>query len=106
MKSDDCDPNVIPEREILSVDADGIRYAGGFIDFAVCAERYGEINGRRTTCVAERDITTLQFVFYTNPLTIVTFVPKHRWGKRAATDRFRALQKQILAYGYKTYDLS
>lgn len=106
MRPDDSTHRFISDREILSIEAGGIRYAGGFIDFALCAKRNSEASGQPTTCVAERDITTLQFTFFTDPLTTIVFLPKHRWGKRAATERFCALRKQIFTYGYKTYDLS
>ena len=106
MSPDGSDHRCIPDREILGIGPDGIRYAGGFIDFAACAERNGEMRGQPTNCVAERDITTLQITFYTDPLTTIVFLPKHRWGKRAATERFCAFRKQIQLYGYKTYDLS
>ena len=106
MRPNDSVHRFISDREILGIDAGGIRYAGGFIDFAACAERNSKLCGQPTACVAERDITTLQVTFFTDPLTTIVFLPKHRWGKCAATERFCALRKQIQLYGYKTYDLS
>ena len=80
------------------------------ISFCDCAKNFSLEKGRKfNTCVATRDITTLSFVFYTQPKTIVVF--KRKFLKdlipgKSATARFLEMQKAIIKAGYTSYDLS
>lgn len=60
-------------------------------------------------CVATRDITTLSFVFYTQPKTKVIFKKcflKNLVTGKSAVSKFFDLQKAIAEAGYTSYDLS
>lgn len=100
--------------EMINVNHCGITLKSGkdeiFINFEECAKNYAKENSLKiSSCIAARDITTLTFIFYTNPKTKLIFNKgffKSILYKKSAVDRFIALQKLINDYGYRTYDLS
>lgn len=106
------DYTVCTEKEIVRIEKKGIALSScRFIDFAECARNFSLKNDSSGKCIGERDITALLFVFYTSPRpTVLRFSPKRKFlplfAKRKAALRFQELQKQIVACGYKTYDMS
>lgn len=80
------------------------------IPFAECAKNCAMERGKAVSkCVANRDITTLSFVFYTIPKTKVIFrasVAEKIFGNKSAIRKFLDLQKAIIEAGYTSYDLS
>ncbi len=107
------DYEAFTENEILEITAQGIMLKNGmFIDFAECAEVWDQansVNGIR--CVGDRDALDLSFTFYTLPKPImIKFISKGKlaefFSKENTYSRFRDLQKKILEYGYKTYDMT
>ena len=80
-----------------------------YIDFADCAKNFSLENNKFSKCVATRDITTLTFIFYTQPKTKVIFKKcflKEFIGGKTAVNKFLNLQKFIIESGYTSYDLS
>lgn len=104
------DYHACPDNAIQAITEKGILLENGnFIGFAQCAANFAAQHGGSGTCVGERDITgsNPSFGFYTAPLTThIFFMPGGIFGRKAALRRFHALQKQIEAFGYTTYDLS
>lgn len=100
--------------QIESINKDGLTVKNGnkfvFISFEECAKNYALENSlKKSRCVAERDITKLIFIFYTEPKIRLTFKKRFfiDWLPfKHATSEFRELQKAIISYGYTTYDLS
>ncbi len=75
------------------------------IRFHECIENAArELGVRATRCVADRDITALEFAFYTVPKTIIR-IPRSPLGW-LSDKRFHALQSIIERCGYTTRDLS
>ena len=80
------------------------------IRFEECARNYAREKALQTSrCIAERDITKLTFVFYTEPKLRAGF--KKRFFRellpgQTAARKFRKLQKAIENYGYTSYDAS
>lgn len=103
---------ICPNSNIVLIDEKGITLsADGFISFAECARNFRLGRGGGGTCVGERDVTDLSFVFYTAPHpTVISFFQKGKFSlpfaKTKAASRFLQLQKQIEKYGYSTYDMS
>ena len=84
-----------------------LRCRDSFVEilFRECTENAAcELGVRTTRCVADRDITALEFVFYTKPKTIIR-IPRSplSW---LSDKRFLALQSIIERCGYTTRDLS
>ena len=80
-----------------------------YIDFDDCVKNFSLEKGKVCKCVATRDITTLSFVFYTQPKTTVVFKRsffKELIARKSATSKFLDLQKAIVEAGYTSYDLS
>ena len=104
------DYHVCTDDDIKSLTAQGILLANGdFIDFAECAANFAALHGGSGKCVGERDISgsNPSFGFYTAPLTThIFFMPRGLFGRYQALRRFRALQKQMEALGYTTYDIT
>ena len=80
------------------------------IRFEECARNYAREKALQTSrCVAERDITRLTFVFYTEPKLRAVF-KKHffraPFSGQTAARKFRKLQKAIENYGDTSYDAS
>ena len=102
------------ENDIAGISANGISLKNmKFINFRECAYNFQQIHGGKGSCVAERDITDSNpsFAFYTAPKTThIFFWPKSRlkefFAKENTTQRFHNLQKQIISFGFTTYDLS
>lgn len=69
-----------------------------------CAKNAARELNRATHCVAERDATALQYVFFTSPRTTLQ-IQRGLFPHRAYA-RFRALQAAIERCGYSSYDLS
>ena len=107
------DYDVCTGNEILEITAQGIALKGGmYIDFAKCTEVWTKVNSpEESRCVGERDATDYSFTFYTLPKPImIKFIPKGKliefFTRDATYRRFRALQKKIIEFGYRTYDMS
>lgn len=100
--------------QIGSINKDGLTVKNVnkfvFISFEECVKNYALENSlEKSRCVAERDITKLTFIFYTEPKIKLTFKKKIfiDWLPfKHTTSKFRGLQKAIISYGYTTYDLS
>lgn len=106
--------NNISHYNAIRVSKNGIiiewHNANIYIDFDDCAQKYAAEKGLQSSrCVAERDITTLSFTFYTCPKTKVIF-KKHPLMNiidgKSAVSKFTDLQKAIIKAGYTSYDLS
>ena len=100
--------------DVISIDSKGITLKHQknniYIYFDECARNYATEKALITNkCIAERDITTLSFIFYTLPKTKLVF-KKHLLGKfipnKSALNKFFYLQKAIEEFGYVSYDLS
>ncbi|MBQ7335390.1 MAG: hypothetical protein IJW92_02820 [Clostridia bacterium] len=102
------------ENDIAGISANGISLKNmQFINFRECAYNFQKIHSGKCTCVAERDITgsNPSFAFYTAPKTThIFFLPKSRlkefFAKKNTARRFYDLQRQIISFGFTTYDLS
>lgn len=101
------------ENEMLEITAQGITLKNGMvIDFVECTEIWARENSvKESKCVGERDATDYSFTFYTLPKPImIKFIPKGKliefFTRDATYRRFRALQKKIIEFGYRTYDMS
>ena len=75
-----------------------------------CAKNFSiERSSKMEKCVADRDILSLSFVFYTKPKTKIIF-KKHRikdlFFSESSNKKFIDLQKGIIKAGYTSYDLS
>lgn len=80
------------------------------IFFEECAKNYTyeKLFPNKRHCVGERDITKLEFVFYTNPKTIIMFKKSilNILTFKSPYNDFNNLRKTIEKYGYRTFDLS
>lgn len=81
-----------------------------YISFDECIQNYAKENSiKKNKCVAVRDVTTLTFIFYTEPKTTVIFKKKF-WRdifiRQNAVNKFLELQTALNNYGYTSYDLS
>ena len=101
------------EHQLQSVSKEGILLKDGrLISFSECIQNFDREYGKTDSkCVGERDITQSTFTFYTSPKPVVLMFQKKGWlierlKKNNTRQRFHNLQKQLLAYGYKTYDMS
>jgi len=106
------DYEVFSENEILEITAQGILLINGmYIEFAKCAEIWSNENSpEETKCVGERNATDCSFTFYALPKPVmIKFIPKGKlaefFSKNNTYNRFRALQKKIIEFGYRTYDM-
>ena len=81
-----------------------------FICFRGCAMNFSlETGNVINRCVAIRDISTLSYVFYTQPKTKVFFKNNcfnNFFVRKSATTKFTDLQQIIIDSGYTSYDLS
>lgn len=101
-------------HNVIDVTKEGItlKSAGEkiYIDFDDCVKNFSLEKGNEfCKCVATRDITTLSFVFYTQPKTNVVFKRsffKDLIAGKSAASKFLDMQKAIVEVGYTTYDLS
>ncbi len=101
-------------HNVIDVTKEGITLESAgdkiYIDFGECAKNFSLEKGSEfCKCVASRDITTLSFIFYTQPKTNVVF--KKRFFKdliagKSAISKFLDMQKAIVKVGYTSYDLS
>ena len=106
--------NDIASFEIINICNAGITLkhenAITFINFNECAKNYAKENSlKMSRCVAERDITTYTFTFYTNPKVKLVFkrIPlKERLLGKTKFSKFRDLQNAIIKAGFLTFDLS
>jgi len=100
--------------DIVSIDSKGITLKHPknniYIYFDECARNYATEKALITNkCIAERNITTLSFVFYTYPKTKLVFkkqLLENFIPNKSATNQFFYLQKAIEKAGYTSYDLS
>ena len=106
------DYEAFTENEIFEITAQGISLKNGmYIDFAECTEVWARENSlEESKCVGERDASDYNFTFYTLPKPImIKFIPKGKlvefFTNRATYQRFRELQKKIIEFGYRTYDM-
>lgn len=104
--------NVICHK-VIDVTKEGITLESAgekiYIDFDDCVKNFSLEKGKVCKCVATRDITTLSFVFYTQPKINVVFKRsffKDLIAGKSATSKFLDLQKAIVKAGYTSYDLS
>ncbi|MGM9642221.1 MAG: hypothetical protein ACI3XI_03315 [Eubacteriales bacterium] len=107
------DYEAFTENEILEITAQGILLRDGmYIDFAECTEVWAKENSlEESKCVGERDAADYSFTFYSLPKPImIKFISKGKlaefFTKRATYRRFRELQKKIIEFGYRTYDMT
>lgn len=99
---------------IICVDAQGIilrcQNSDITIQFEECAKNFAYENALNVSkCVATRDITSLSFVFFTEPKTNIVFkknLMKDLFFGRSAFDKFIELQNAIIKVGYSSYDMS
>ncbi|MBQ9086985.1 MAG: hypothetical protein IJY47_07355 [Clostridia bacterium] len=107
------DYEAFTENEILEITAQGISLKNGmYIDFDECTEIWARENSlEKSECVGERDATDYSFTFYTLPKPImIKFISRGKliefFTRDATYQRFRELQKKIIEFGYRTYDMS
>ncbi len=106
------DYNAYTENDIICVSEKGIDLGElGFIDFQECTNNFNQVNNVADKCVGERDILDYSFTFYTSPKpTMIKFMPKNKllefFSKENTSSRFHKLQKQIVQYGYSSYDMT
>ena len=102
------DYHAVPDDAITEITPEGIRTeTGAFIRFTDCAANFSALHSGSGRCVGERDATgsNPSIDLYTAPLTThIIFVSRGPLGHGAAMRRFHALQRQIEAFGYTTYD--
>ena len=109
-----ADYDTFSEYDIINITSKGIALKNGaLINFDECTKKYKETHalGENILCVGERDITDLSFMFYSSPKPImIKFVENNKiielFSKRNTHQRFHDLQKRIIEYGYRTYDMS
>lgn len=107
------DMNNVIFHKLIDVTKEGITLESNvekiYIDFNDCVKNYSLEKGKKCNCVADRDITTLSFTFYTNPKTNVIFQRtflKKLGARKTAISEFLDMQKAIAEAGYTSYDLS
>ena len=100
-------------HNVIDVTKEGITLESArekiYIDFDDCVKNFSLEKGKVCKCVATRDITTLSFVFYTQPKTNVVFKRsffRDLIAVKSATSKFLDLQKAIVEAGYTSYDVS
>ena len=101
----------ISDGDILSVDANGITFSGGYIEFHECVANYYELHGGSGKCVGERDITSLYFQFYTSEKFVFLHFPTKSkmyelFSSHSATKRFHRLEATLNKFGFVTRDMS
>lgn len=108
-----ADYEAYTENEIAEITDKGIILKNGCrIDFSECADTFKkEHSAEESKCVAERDITDFSFTFYTIPKpTMIKFIEKGKlaelFARKNTRQRFYELQKKIIEFGYKTFDMS
>jgi len=100
------------ENEIMGISKEGISLKSfQFINFKECAYNFKQTEGGSGKCVGEREIADLSFTFYTSPKPImIKFIEKSRFiefiSKKNTISRFHKLQKEIVDYGYSTWDMT
>lgn len=101
------------ENEIQTVTQHGIALRNGqYIDFSLCAENYRKLHHiDHDSCIGERDLCDFSFTFYTLPHPkMIRFIKRSRIAEFFSRDntrqRFYNLQKKIMEYGYRVYDLT
>lgn len=102
------------ENDIAGVSPNGISLKNmKFINFRECAYNFQQIHGGDGKCVGERELlcATPSFCFYTAPKTTdIFFLQKGKlkelFAKKNTAQRFHELQRQILSFGFTTYDMS
>ncbi len=103
----------IGDRDIQEITREGIRYPGGFIDFADCAARFYQENGGSGTCVGECfPLGRRPYLsFHTQTLkTHVVFPSDSRIREvlRKAVPallRLQEMKSKLSEFGYTTFDL-
>ncbi len=106
------DYNAYTEKSVVSISDKGIDLGElGFIGFQECADNFNKTHGCSIKCVGERDILDHSFTFYTSTKpTMIKFISKNKFleffTKENTDYRFYKLQKQIVQYGYSTYDMT
>lgn len=100
----------VPYKDVKAIDSKGIATAEIYIDFAECSQNYAAENDLPDSrCVAARDVTKKEFVFYTIPKTKLIF-DRVSWKDalrgKTAIRQFHDLQKMIVQQGYSSYDNS
>lgn len=107
MNKINCFDNLIVNEAGITVIENSVKT---FIAFDECAINYAkEKSIQESKCVALRDITKCEFVFFTSPKTVLVFKGgflKYIRCKKTAIDKFIDLQRKIEEYGYTSYDLS
>lgn len=106
--------NSIICHNAINVTEDGITVESAtkkiYINFDICAQNFSLEKGKEfSKCVATRDITTLSFVFYTQPKTNLIFKRKFfkdLISRKSAVNKFLDVQKAITEAGYTSYDIS
>lgn len=107
MNSMICNKVIAVTEEGIMLESQKKRIYACFDD---CAKNFLLEKGNKfSKCVATRDVTTLSFVFYTQPKTKVVF-KKYFLNDlvtgKSAESKFFDLQKAIVEAGYTSYDLS
>lgn len=104
----------IEDREIQEITREGIRYPGGFIDFADCAARFHRENGGSGACVGESCAggEPPYLAFHTQTLmTRIVFQSGNKFREllhkaTPALQRMQALKGKLTEFGYSTFDIS
>ncbi len=76
------------------------------ISFADCVRNYAKEMGDQNQGIGTRDVTKLQFTFYTDPKTIIVWKKPRFFQFWRSYKKFIQLQKAIKLLGYQTLDLS
>lgn len=97
--------------QVIKVDNKGITFDdGGILVFSECVKTFNSLYPNSDSkCVAKRDITEKPpfFEFFaTNANIKIIFDNKGLFSKSKNMKAFHGFQKQILGYGFRTYDLS
>lgn len=75
------------------------------IDLKECAKNAAhELGAPDTHCAADRDVTAFEFIFYTEPKTILR-IRRGIFG-RVSCARFREIERAVQRCGYTSRDLS
>lgn len=101
-----CDHTKIKDEEVIIKNKGTIFY----ISLSDCAKNFSvERSTKKIKCVADRDVSSLSYIFYTKPKTKVIFKKHHvkdLFFFKSASRKFFDLQTEIIKAGYMSYDLS
>lgn len=97
--------------QVVKIEEQRITFSDGeVLEYTECVKIFNSIYpDSNSNCIAQRDITANPpfFEFYANPVHLkIVFDYKGLFQKSKNKRAFREFHKQILEYGFTTYDLS